>query len=309
VKRLIFVIATIFIVLLAAAPVALADDGAPNTQSVVIAINGDTTLAADKHVDGVVIIRGTALIQGSANSVTVVGGTATISGAAVQTLVVINGQVNLEAGTAISGDIVQVGSTINTAEGVTVGGSSRSLADGLIAAMSFLGFAAILFWIGIIVATWITGLAVAAFGARQVRTSEAIISSEPIKSFVVGLVMMILPVLVFIALAVTIVGLPLGLGLLLFVWPAMAFFGYMVAAIWIGDWLLTRGGRAPAERPYLAVTIGLFISAVLGIIPLITAIISIFGLGSVTLAAWRTFTGTTSQQRPTFQQLPTPVAH
>ncbi len=99
------------------------------------------------------------------------------------------------------------------------------------------------------------------------------------------------PVLAFL-LAVTVLGLPLALSVLFVIWPAVAFMGYLVAAIWFGEWLLRAMGRTqPTERPYLAATIGLLILTVAGLVPPVTAIVSFFGLGAVTIAGWRTLTG------------------
>ena len=88
-------------------------------------------------------------------------------------------------------------------------------------------------------------LLVAAFGARQVRHAEALISNETGTVLVAGLIAgrsccRILAVLV----TVTIVGAPIGLGALLIVLPALAFLGWIVAAIWVGDWIL-----GPLRRP------------------------------------------------------------
>jgi hypothetical protein len=296
------------VVILVAAPAALADDGSARDTSVLLTINSPATLPAGAQVDAVVAIRGDALVEGSARSVTVIGGTATLTGANIETLVVINGSATLQAGTTVTGDIVQLDSTINVAEGATVNGTTRSLAEGLYGLVLFLALAAILFWIGLAIAMWMAGLAVAAFGARQVRTAEAIISAEPVKTFLIGLLMLVAPVVVSVLLAITIIGLPVALGMLFFVWPLLAILGYMVAVIWIGDWVLTRGaGRPLAERPYLAVTIGLLIGTLIGLIPFVSPIISIFGLGSVTIAAWRVFAG--PAQPAGFQAMPMPVAH
>jgi hypothetical protein len=96
--------------------------------------------------------------------------------------------------------------------------------------------------------------------------------------------------LVAILAMVTIVGAPLGVGLLLFVWPLTAFLGYLVAAIWIGDWVLRRGAKpVPRQRPYLAAVIGVLILEVVGILPPLAAIASLFGFGAVILLAWRSF--------------------
>ena len=93
-------------------------------------------------------------------------------------------------------------------------------------------------------------LLVAAFGARQVRNAEALITREPGTVLVAGIAgSVILPILAVLA-TVTIVGAPLGLGALFIVLPALALLGWIVAAIWVGDWILGRsGGTREAGRP------------------------------------------------------------
>ena len=105
---------------------------------------------------------------------------------------------------------------------------------------------------------------------------------------------------------VTVIGVPAGIGLLMVVWPMVAFVGYIVAAIWIGEWLLNRReGAVPAERPYAAATVGLLVAFVIGLVPLVTAIVSIFGIGAVVLAAWRTLR---SPGAPRLRAEPVPAA-
>ena len=65
-------------------------------------------------------------------------------------------------------------------------------------------------------------------------------------------------------------------------------------------------GAVRAERPYAAATVGLLVAFVIGLVPLVTAILSIFGLGAVVLAAWRTLRGGGAVQ-PLVQQAPVPA--
>ena len=95
--------------------------------------------------------------------------------------------------------------------------------------------------------------------------------------------------LVAILAMVTIIGAPFGLAILLMVWPAAAFAGYLVAGIWIGEWLLYRGDLPRPERPYMASVLGLIVLQIIGLVPFVTPIASLFGFGAVLLLAWRTF--------------------
>ena len=107
---------------------------------------------------------------------------------------------------------------------------------------------------------------------------------------------------------VTVVGAPLGLGILFGLWPLMAFLGYLVAGIWIGDWILHRvSPNVVRERPYLASFVGILILQVLGIIPPAAAIASLFGFGAVILMAWRSFRGEQPGATEVPRQSPVPM--
>jgi hypothetical protein len=147
-------------------------------------------------------------------------------------------------------------------------------------------------WIGFGVATLLVGLLAAGLAARQIRSATTLISRETGRTVVAGLVAMIAPPFVAVLLMLTIIGIPAGIGLLVVLWPAVAVVGYLVAAIWLGEWILNRrSNAAPAERPYAAVVVGLVAGFVLGLVPLVTAVLSILGLGAVVLTAYRTLHG------------------
>ena len=57
---------------------------------------------------------------------------------------------------------------------------------------------------------------------------------------------------------------------------------------WANGSCALRPGPQP-ERPYLAAVVGLVLLQVVAIVPLLTAVASIFGLGAVLLLAWRVF--------------------
>jgi uncharacterized membrane protein len=152
----------------------------------------------------------------------------------------------------------------------------------------------------------------AALAARQVRQAEAIISHEPVMALATGIVGLIAFPLIGIVLIVTLVGAPIGVALLLQVWPLVAFVGYLVAGIWIGDWVLRRSSsEAVRERPYLAAVLGLVILGFMAIIPvlaIVTAIASLFGFGAVILLAIRTIRSGHRTQPTVAGHLPAPMA-
>ena len=60
------------------------------------------------------------------------------------------------------------------------------------------------------------------------------ITKQPGETLLFGLAgLFVIPIVAILAM-ITVIGAPLGLAILLMVWPAAAFAGYLVAAIWIG---------------------------------------------------------------------------
>jgi hypothetical protein len=277
-----------------------------SSDRILISVNGDVAVQSNEEAAFVLVIDGNATIDGSVNNLVVIRGTATLTGAQVRSMTLVDSTANLQTGTQVTNEIYQVNSTVNQAEGTTVANGVRSIGELLAAFALFLGFAAIAFWIGTALWTLVAGLALAGLAARQVRTAEAVISREPLKAFLVGLLMLILPPLIVFALAVTIVGLPVALSILVFVWPTLWFVGYLVASLWIGEWVLRATGRPQADRPYLAAVLGLLVTGFAGLIPLVTAIVSLFGLGAVTVAGWRTLVG--RKAAPAFQPTAQPMS-
>ena len=293
-KRLFPFLVALALLLVAAAP-ALAVDPVVQpvtpSQRTLVSVQGDVTLAAGEEAAAVVVVDANAVIYGTVEALVVVGGNVTTQGAVIGSLTVVDGTANLGAGTRIVGDLLRLDATVERAADVTIGGAVRPLAESLAGFALFIGLAAVLIWIGAAITLLLAALAMAALAAKQLRSAEAIISHEPVKAVLVGLSMIILPPLAIVLLAISLIGLPLALSLLFFIWPALAFIGYLVGAIWIGEWVLRQVGRPAGERPFLGALVGVVIAGFLGLIPLISAVVSIVGLGAVTVVAWRTLVG------------------
>ena len=130
----------------------------------------------------------------------------------------------------------------------------------------------------------ISALLLVAFGTSQARRAAANIGGDVLKTLVVGLLMLIVPWIVIGLLGITIVGIPLAIGLAL-MWGFVAFLGYLVVGLWIGERVLSRSRTA--ARPYGAAFLGVLILMLLSWIPFVSALAVWFGLGAVTLAGWR----------------------
>jgi hypothetical protein len=143
-------------------------------------------------------------------------------------------------------------------------------------------------WIGLGVATLVSGLLMVAFGTSQARRAAWLIGNHPIKVLVAGFLAAVLSWIVIALLAVTVIGIPLAFGLA-FVWGIVVFLGYLVAGLWVGEHVL-RSSRTSA-RPYGAVFVGVLILLLLSWFPLVTFFATWFGLGAVTMAGWRVLRG------------------
>lgn len=289
-KKLLALLGAVVLVLGVAGTAIAADEALDHTGRFVFVAGGDVDVAADEQADAVIVIGGDANVAGTVNALVVVNGTATLTGATLESLTIIGGSADLDAATTVTGDVYHLNSTIETAASTDVGGEVRDITTDVGAFAIFLGVAALVLWVGFGLATVLVGLLVAGLGARQVRQATTLISREPGITFLTGLLAMVVPPILAVLAFATLIGIPAGLGLLFVLWPGLAFIGYIVAAIWLGEWLLSRNRPETErpERPYLAAVVGLFVAFLIGLVPLVSAVISIFGLGAVVLAAWRT---------------------
>ena len=287
-RRILIIAAGIVLALGLAAPVLAADPG-HSDGPVLMAFNGDLTVPAGDQADVVLVTGGTATVAGDVTTIVVLDGDAVLTGATAESVFVTGGTLTVDAATTITGDVRTLGSSVTIDPAANVGGTVSSLEADVVAATAVLAPLALLFVLGLVVVTVVAGLALAALAARQVRSAEQLISHEPGQTLLVGLAGLVLVPVVAILTMMTVIGLPLGLAILLMVWPAAAIVGYLVAGIWIGEWLLYRGDRPAPERPYVAAVVGLLILQVVSVVPFVGAIASLFGFGAVLLLAWRTF--------------------
>lgn len=277
-----------------------------HTGRVLMAVGGDLVVPAGEQADAAIVISGHLTVLGTVNAAVVVDGTATVTGTTIESLVVVRGSATV-TNTHVVGDIRTFDAQVSQTA-VTLDGGVRGLETDLVALGWAFGVGALLIWLGIGLATLVAGLAVAGLAGRQLRSTADIIRREPLQAVGGGLLGLIVPPILALLLVATIVGIPLAISVVLFVWPTMAFIGYIVAAVWLGTWALqlVRGPQPEPERPYLATLVGLVLLFVAAIIPLLTAILSFLGFGAVVVAAWRTVRGVST---PTFiRPTPAPLA-
>jgi hypothetical protein len=311
-KRLVGIAAAVLIAFVLLVPAVFAASPLPHTGRVLVSTGGDVTLPAGEHADVVVVVNGTATIRGEVNTIVVVNGAADLLGARTETLVAVRSPVELGPGTVVQGDVQQLDSVVHQTGNAQIQGRVTDLAATMIGIGAVLGPALLLMWIGFGLATIAAGLLLAGLAARQVRAAEGIISHEPVLALAAGIVGVIVFPIVSILLIATLIGAPLGAGILLGILPLVAFVGYLVAGIWLGEWILGRtSSESIRERPYLAAFIGVFILQAVGVVPvlsIVTMFASLFGFGALLLLAFRTLRSHAASQPTVAGPMPAPVA-
>ena len=270
----------------------LADGGRIETGRVVLSFDGPVDVPADQSLDTLVVANGDATIAGDVRHAVIANGTLTATGATIGSLTVIDATADLGPGTTVTGDVSTLNGTVNAADGATVVRDVRSF-DAAIGAIAFsFGLLFLVFMIGGALLVLVFAVFVAGLAARQMRSAESLITREPGPVLLAGIAGAIVLPSIAGLLIVTVIGAPIGLAMLFLVLPAMAFLGWLVAAFWVGEWIVsrTRGG-APAERPYFAAIVGVIVLAVAGMLPFVSMIATLFGFGAVVLAAWRVLRG------------------
>jgi len=291
-RRFMAVLVTAVLLLIAGAQAVLAADTLQTTGRVLISVRGPVDIPAGDTLDTLVVVDGNAHVSGTVATIVVVRGTATLSGATARNVVVVDGTADLQAGTTVLGDVRTLGGSVTRQAGATVQGSVSSLNGDLVALAWLLIPALILLLLGLGVAAVVTALFVAAFASRQVRTLELLISRQPGQVLVTGVAGTIVLPLIAVLLVTTVVGAPIGLALLFLGLPVLAFLAWIVAAIWLGEWIVARNRvTAEPQRPYQAAVVGVLVLAVCGLIPFVSAIATLFGFGALLLAGWRVLRG------------------
>jgi cytoskeletal protein CcmA (bactofilin family) len=249
----------------------------------VVVITGDVEVARGESVDAVVVIDGDVRIAGHVDgSVVVVNGTTTVSGSVDGDLVTIAGPARLLPGALVDGDLQYGDEKPVVAPGATVTGDidHEGWTD---AAGVFAVVGALALWLAVTVSTLILGLLLLVAAPQAADAAMRQARSQIWVAVAVGLAVFIaLPVVGVIA-AVTLVGLPLGIALLMALVPLWAV-GYVT-----GAWLLGRRLVGPPRHRFVAFFAGWGILRGLALIPILGFLVglaaTVVGVGALGLAA------------------------
>lgn len=311
-KRSIGAASALLAVFFVLVPVTFAAEPLVHTGRVVMSTEGDFTLPAGEHADVIIVVNGTATVAGEANTIVAVDGAINLAGGTTESIFAVRSPVELGPNSVVLGDVMQLDSPVHQTGNAELRGQVSDMAAALVGLGAVLAPALLLVWIGFGLATIVSGLLLAGLAARQVRETETAISHEPVMTLATGIVGVFAFPIVAILLMITLVGAPLGVGILLVAWPLVAFVGYLVAGIWIGDWVLRRmAPERAAERPFLAAVVGLLILQAMALVPIlgiVSAIASVFGFGAVLLVAARRLRSPHARQPAVPGAMPAPMA-
>jgi len=288
--------------------IASAEDG-KDEDNALIRINADVYIPAGESVGSLFVVKGNAVIDGDVTgSVFVVRGDAVVSGSVKDGLVVVSGNIDLRSGAQVN-DVVSVRGDLIRADGVTVTGEITERNN---VGLGYLRVAGVifsfLFWVAISVALVVAGLVFAAIGGRQLTNAARAMTGEAVNTIVgVVFVWVALPIVAIIAM-VTLIGIPLGVGMLAFVLPALGFLGYIVAGSRLGSAVVGRLGNQPGEHPYLATTVGISMLQALVLVPVLGAFVAlvagIWGAGALAYIAYRAAGGRSMDSGASAQMTP-----
>jgi cytoskeletal protein CcmA (bactofilin family) len=124
----------------------------------------------------------------------------------------------------------------------------------------------------------LTGIGLMLLGRANFDDAASLARHRPISRFLIGLIVFILLPIAAIILAVTVIGIPLSVGLLLFL-PFLVLIGHATASLGIADWILNRAGTPRSiGRSILYLILGAIGIELLGLIPFVGPLIGFSAL-------------------------------
>jgi hypothetical protein len=246
---------------------------------VLIRVNGPITVAQNDVLDVVIGISDQVVVDGTVrDTLLVIDGTATVNGRVESDIVVISGTLNLGPAANVQ-DVTLVRSDLNRDPAATVTGEIEERSGDFSFGWGAFVFS-LFFWLGMTIVILVAGILFAVFGGRQLVSAGAVLTGRVGPSIVTALVVWIgLPILAVLAFF-TIIGIPLGIAIIVFLLPALWFLGYLVAGTRLGL-AIVRTPDPVAERGklILAALVGLLIFQIIGLVPFLGGFV-------VFLAGW-----------------------
>jgi hypothetical protein len=248
-----------------------------------IVIVGDVLVDRDQTTKDVAVADGDVTVRGTVDGdVLVADGDVTVRGRVTGDVVTLAGKAILGRRALVEGDLVYGDKKPAVAPGAQVGGDVKKFK-----AEDFGGGAIALrigFWIAVTVSMLVLGLLLLVLFPKAADAVAGTAKGRTLRALLVGLLAFILLPIVAIIALVTVVGIPLGVGLLLALLPIYGL-AYTTSAFVVGRAVSKTGAR------FLAFVIGLLILRVLAFVPFLGGLIwflaTILGLGALFVSAQR----------------------
>jgi cytoskeletal protein CcmA (bactofilin family) len=253
-----------------------------------VVLSGDVTVARGTVVHQVVVFSGSATIEGVVEGdVIVLRGPITVAGQVGGDVIALHGPIHLLRTAQVGGD-VRAGGALITVQGAQVGGNiQRDVGFTLSGPVGVLG--TLLLGAAMSLSILVGGLLVLLVAPRGADRAADAARSAPLASAGWGLLAAIVVPIAALALAATILGLPLALAVLLGL-GLLWFVGICVATFVLGRLVL----RPPKSRVG-AMFAGWGIGTAMGLVPFLNVgwwtLGAAFGIGTVLVAAWRARSG------------------
>lgn len=251
-------------------------------------LSGSAEVARGETVGEVFVLDGSADIRGTVTGdVVVLAGPARVSGHVGGDVVAPSDQAVVDSTASVGGDVVHGDELPLIADSADVGGSVEegdwpAELDGLSGSLDlFGGFGA---WLAVSLLALAVGLMLLWLAPGLSGRAAEVARTRLAASAAVGLAPAIgIPLLAALSV-LTIIGIPLGLGLGLALFPIYAV-GYAAAG-----WVLGRRILPESRRPLLALAAGLGVLRLLALVPLLGGLVgfvaTVVGLGALTLASF-----------------------
>lgn len=249
-----------------------------------VVLLGRVVVDRGESVGEVVVFSGRVTVDGVVRGdVVVLDGQVTVSGQVSGSVIALNGSVRLLATAQIGGDVLAHDDVI-VADGASVGGRmNEHVSFNLSGPLRAVG--ALLSWLAVAVSTLVLGLLFALVAPRALDRTASAAWTAPWASAGWGLVFGVAVPVVAVGMIASVVGVPLGFGLL-FAIVLLTLIGAVVTAHAVGRALV--GDARGTATAFLA---GWGIATVIGLIPYVSGLVfglsALFGTGATAVAVSR----------------------
>lgn len=224
-----------------------------------------------------------------------VGGDFTVGAAEVRIDGTITGDARIGAETIVLGEAASIAGSLTydgTLEGnreAVAGDITRDRSLGATTVTDLQPLASLAFAVYAFIANLLLGAVLLSLFPRFSEEVADRVIEDPVQSGLVGLGVLIAVPVVFVALLITVIGIPLALaGLVMFV--LLAWVGLVYGRFALGMWLLSLLGGERTDRTWVALLVGLLIGGAIAAVPyvggVVNLVIFLLGLGALALGVY-----------------------